>query len=105
MEQANANLSHFVRRANHEYFARGTFKYPSINDFTRDHGLVKGEVNVSGPEKGIPKYFTQASKSESFKTSQLRLLANVWCRNEHGIAMSAVFWIDEVGFRYKLVDI
>ena len=42
---------------------------------------------VSGPEQGIPKYFTKALKSESFKTSQLRLLADVWCRNEHANAM------------------
>ena len=38
--QANATLSRLVRRANHVYFAHGTFKYPSINDITRDHGLV-----------------------------------------------------------------
>ena len=60
--------------------------------------------NVSGPEQGIPKYFTQALKSESFSTSQLRLLAEVSCRNEHAKAMLAVFWIDEVCFRYKLFD-
>ena len=40
-------------------------------------------MNVSGPEQGIPKYL----KSESFKTSQLRLLADVWCQNEHADAM------------------
>ena len=28
---------------------------------------MKGEVNVSEPEQGIPKYFTQALKSESFR--------------------------------------
>ena len=29
------------RRANHVDFARGTFKYPSVNDITReDHGFV-----------------------------------------------------------------
>ena len=61
-------------------------------------------MNVSGPEQGLPKYFTQALKSESFKTCQLRLLADVWCRNEHANAMRAVFWIDEVCFRYKLFD-
>ena len=33
-------LSRLVRRANHVDFARDTFKYPSINDITRDHGLV-----------------------------------------------------------------
>ena len=38
--QANATMSRFVRRANHVYFARGTFKYPSNNDINRDHGLV-----------------------------------------------------------------
>ena len=38
--QANATLCRFVRCANHEYFALGTLKYPSINDITRDHGLV-----------------------------------------------------------------
>ena len=52
----------------------------------------------------IPKYVTQTLKSESFKTSQLRLLAEVWCQNEHANAICAVFWIDEVCFRYKLFD-
>ena len=42
--------------------------------------------------------------SELFKTSQLRLLAEVWCRNEHANAMLAVFWIDEVCHRYKVFD-
>ena len=65
-----------------------TYKYPSINNITReDHGLVYGEVNVYGPEQGIPKRFSQALISESFKTSQLRLLAEVWCRNEHANVM------------------
>ena len=54
--QANVTLSRLVGRANHVDFAFDTFKYPSINDITRDHGLVYGEVNVSGPEQGIPKY-------------------------------------------------
>ena len=85
--QANVTVSRLVRRAIHVDFAGGTFKFPSINDITRDHGLVKGEVNVSGPEQGIPKYFTQALKSESFKTSQLRLLAEMWGQNEHANAM------------------
>ena len=86
--EANVTLSRLVRRANHVDFACDTYKYPSINDITREyHGLVYGEVNVSGPEQGIPKYLTQASKSESFKTSQLTLLAEVWCRNEHANAM------------------
>ena len=44
-------------------------------------------MNVSGPEQGIPKYFAQALKSDSFKTFQLRLLADVWCQNEHANAM------------------
>ena len=54
--QANVTLSRrLVRRANHVDFACNTFKYPSINDISReDHGLAKGEVNVSGPEQGIP---------------------------------------------------
>ena len=85
--QAKVTLSRLVRRANHVYCAFDTFKYPLINDITRDHGLVKGEVNVSGPEQGILKYFTQTLKSERFKTSQLRLLAEVWCRNEQANAM------------------
>ena len=38
--QANVTLSRLVRCANHEDFACDTFKYPSINDITRDHGLV-----------------------------------------------------------------
>ena len=42
--------------SNHVDFACDTYKYPSINDITReDSGLVYGEVNVSGPEQGIPK--------------------------------------------------
>ena len=33
--------SRFVRRANHVDFASNTYKYPPINDFTReDNGLV-----------------------------------------------------------------
>ena len=38
--QANVTPSRLVRRANHVDFACDTFKYPSINDITRDHGLV-----------------------------------------------------------------
>ena len=38
--QANKALSRLVRRANHVDFACDTFKYPSINDITRDHDLV-----------------------------------------------------------------
>ena len=44
-------LSRLVRRANHVDFACDTFKYPPINDITRDHGLVKGEVNGFGLEQ------------------------------------------------------
>ena len=68
--ETNVTLSRLVRRANHVDFACDT--YPSINDVTReDHSLVYGKVNVSGPEQGIPKYFTQALKSESFRTYQV----------------------------------
>ena len=40
--QANVTLCRrLVRRADHVDFACNTFKYPSINDITReDHGLV-----------------------------------------------------------------
>ena len=38
--QANVTLSCLVRSANHLDFACDTFKYPSINDIIRDHGLV-----------------------------------------------------------------
>ena len=38
--QANVTVSRLVRRAIHVDFAGDTFKYPSINDITRDHGLV-----------------------------------------------------------------
>ena len=38
--QANVILSRLFRRANHVDFACDTFKYPSINDITTDHGLV-----------------------------------------------------------------
>ena len=38
---ANVTLSRLVRRANHVDFACCTYKYPPINDITReDHGLV-----------------------------------------------------------------
>ena len=33
-------LSRLIIRANHVDFARDPFKYPSINDITRGHGLV-----------------------------------------------------------------
>ena len=53
-------LSRHVRRTYHVDFACDTYKYPSINDITREyHGMVYGEVNISGPEQGIPQYFTQ----------------------------------------------
>ena len=52
------------------YRLYNNYKNPSIDYIIReDHGLVLGEVNVSGPEQGIPIKFTQALKSESFKTS------------------------------------
>ena len=38
--QANVTLSRLVRLANHVEFACDTFKYPSINDITREHSLV-----------------------------------------------------------------
>ena len=38
--QANVLVSRLVRRAIYVDFAGDTFKYPSINDITRDHGLV-----------------------------------------------------------------
>ena len=38
--QANVTLSLLVRRANYVGFACDTFKYPSFNDITRDHGSV-----------------------------------------------------------------
>ena len=38
--QASVTLSCLVRRVNHVDFAPDTFKYQSINDITRDHGLV-----------------------------------------------------------------
>ena len=45
--------------------------------------------------RAIPKYFTQAFKLESFKalmlesfkTPQLRLLTELWCRNERANAL------------------
>ena len=37
--QANVTLSRSVRCANHVDFASDAFKYQSINDITRDHGL------------------------------------------------------------------
>ena len=54
--EANVTPSRLVRRANRIDFACDTYKYPSVNDIAReDHGLVKGEVNVSEHEQGIPK--------------------------------------------------
>ena len=48
--EANVTLSRLVRRATNVDFACDIYRYPSINDITRDyHGLVYGEVNVSGP--------------------------------------------------------
>ena len=38
--QANVTQSRLVGRANHVDFTCGTFKYPSINDNTRDQDLV-----------------------------------------------------------------
>ena len=39
--EANVTLSRLVRRANHVDYAYDTYKYPSINDITReDHDLV-----------------------------------------------------------------
>ena len=38
--QTNVTLSCLVRHANYVDFACDTFKYPSINDITRDHSLV-----------------------------------------------------------------
>ena len=38
--QANVTLSRLVRRAINLDYTFDTFKYPSINDITRDHGLV-----------------------------------------------------------------
>ena len=52
--EKSACLSPYIRSlvsSNHVEFACDTYKYPSIDDFTReDHGLVYGEANVSGPE-------------------------------------------------------
>ena len=39
-DQANVTLSRLVRRAHYVDFACDNFKYPSISDITRDHGLV-----------------------------------------------------------------
>ena len=50
-------------------------------------------------------FFIQALKSKSFETSQLRLLIEVFFQNEHDIAMSGVFWIDEVCYRCKVFDV
>ena len=64
------NLARRVRHtnrvdANRIDFACDNYKYPSINNITREvHGFVQGEVNMSGPEQRMPKYFTQALKSE-----------------------------------------
>ena len=56
--EANVTRSRLVRCANYEDFACDSFKYPSINDITReDYGFSIWRVNVSGPEQGIPKYF------------------------------------------------
>ena len=42
--------------ANRVDFTCDNYKYPSINDITREvHDFVQGEVNVSGPEQRMPK--------------------------------------------------
>ena len=52
------NLSRLVKCASHVNFACDTYKYPSINDIAReDRVLVWRDVNVSGPEQGMPKFF------------------------------------------------
>ena len=63
---AIVTLSRLVRHENHVDanrvdFACDTYKYPSINDITRE---VHGLVNISGPEQRMSKDFTQALKSE-----------------------------------------
>ena len=54
--EANVTLSRIVRHPNREECACDTYKYPSINDITREyHSLAYGEANVSGPEQRMPK--------------------------------------------------
>ena len=105
---ANVILSRLVRQANRVDFVCDTYKHPSIKDITReDRGSVEGEVKVSGPEQRRPKDFTQALKSESFKISLFRFLANEWCRNEYATVLNTselYFGLDEVCYRYKVVD-
>ena len=105
---ANVFLSRLVRQANRVDFVCDTYKHPSIKDITReDRGSVEGEVKVSGPEQRRPKDFTQALKSESFKISLFRFLANEWCRNEYATVLNTselYFGLDEVCYRYKVVD-
>ena len=60
---ANATLSRLARRANRVDFACSTYKYLSINDITREyHGLVWGDVNVSGSEQRLPKILYSSFK-------------------------------------------
>ena len=97
---ANVILSRLARLANRVDFVCDTYKHPSIKDITReDRGSVEGEVKVSGPEQRRPKDFTQALKSESFKKSLLRFLAEEWRRNEYADVQKTkklYFGLDEV---------
>ena len=51
---------------------------------------------VSGPKQLMPKYFTQALKSESLH------LCDYWKKG--GAEMRAVFWNDEVCYKYNEFD-
>ena len=88
---AKVILSCLVRHEIRVDFVCDTYNHPSIKHITReDRGSVEGEVKVSGPEQRRPKDFNTALKSESFKTSLLRFLAEEWCRKDY----AAVLYFD-----------
>ena len=105
---ANVILSRLARHANRVDFVCDTYKHPSIKDINReDRGSTEGEVKVSGPEQRRPKDFSQALKTELFKTSLLLFLAEEWCRNEYAAVLKTIelyFGLDEVCYRYQVVD-
>ena len=81
---ANVILSCLVKLGSRVDFVCDTYKHPSIKDIEReDRGSVSGEIKVSGQEQRRPKEFSVALKSESFKTSLLRFLAEEWSKNEY----------------------
>ena len=105
---ANVILSCLVKLGSRVDFVCDAYKHPSIKDIAREHrGSVSGEIKVLGPEQRRPKEFSVALKSETFKTSLLRFLAEEWSKNEYAAVLGTCelyFCLDEVCFMYKSVN-